>query len=82
MPPQPRLAMIATVQQAITTLLTSYEPEFLRVGFSLFVSFATILLAWQGIRMMLNQDSHGRSFLQLCEAAAVHLVRLRPDRVL
>src|SRR5215204_1009171 len=62
MPPQPRLAMIATVQQAITTLLTSYEPEFLRVGFSLFVAFATILLAWQGIRMMLNQDSMGDHF--------------------
>src|SRR2546425_8585918 len=62
MPPQPRLAMIATVQQAITTLLTSYEPEFLRFGFSLFVAFATILLAWQGIRMMLNQASLGSHF--------------------
>src|SRR6267378_3157363 len=59
MSPQPRLAIIATVQQAITTLLTTYEPEFLRFGFSLFVAFATILLAWQGIRMMLNQDSLG-----------------------
>src|SRR6267143_412723 len=59
MPPQPRLALIATVQQAISSLLTSYEPEFLRVGFSLFVAFATILLAWQGIRMMLNQDALG-----------------------
>jgi hypothetical protein len=67
MPPQPRLAMIATVQQAITTLLTSYEPEFLRVGFSLFVSFATILLAWQGIRMMLNQDSMGDHFFNFAK---------------
>src|SRR6266550_603874 len=67
MPPQPRLAMIATVQQAITTLLTSYEPEFLRVGFSLFVAFATILLAWQGIRMMLNQDSLGDHFFNFAK---------------
>jgi len=67
MPPQPRLAMIATVQQAISSLLTSYEPEFLRVGFSLFVAFATILLAWQGIRMMLNQDSLGDHFFNFAK---------------
>src|SRR6185295_643637 len=67
MPPQPRLAMIATVQQAISSLLTSYEPEFLRVGFSLFVAFATILLAWQGIRMMLNQDSMGDHFFNFAK---------------
>src|SRR3954447_520449 len=59
MPPQPRLAMVATVQQAISTLLTTYEPEFLRFGYSLFVSFATILIVWQGIQMMLSQDSLG-----------------------
>src|SRR5436189_5192728 len=59
MPPQPRLAIIATVQQAISALLVTYEPEFLRFGFSLFVAFATILLVWHGIRMMLNQDSLG-----------------------
>ena len=67
MSPQPRLAMIATVQQAITTLLTTYEPEFLRFGFSLFVAFATILLAWQGIRMMLNQDSLGDHFFNFAK---------------
>ena len=59
MPPQPRLAIIATVQQAITDLLTTYEPEFLRFGYSLFIAFATILIAWHGIRMMLNRDSLG-----------------------
>ena len=26
MPPQPHLAIVATVQQAITSLLTTYEP--------------------------------------------------------
>src|SRR5262245_58110534 len=56
---QPRSAFVATVQQAISVLLTTYEPEFLRVGYSLFIAFATILIVWQGIRMMLSQDSLG-----------------------
>jgi hypothetical protein len=59
MPPQPRLALIATVQQAITSLLTTYEPEFLRLGHSLFIAFATILIVWHGIKMMLSGDSLG-----------------------
>ena len=59
MPPQPRLAIIATIQQAITELLTTYEPEFLRFGYSLFLAFATILIAWHGIRMMLSQEGLG-----------------------
>jgi type IV secretory pathway VirB6-like protein len=59
MPPQPRLAIIATVQQAISDLLTTYEPEFLRFGYSLFIAFATILIAWHGIRMMLSQEGLG-----------------------
>jgi hypothetical protein len=59
MAPSPRMAIIATVQQAITTLLTTYEPEFLRIGFSLFIAFAVILIVWQGIRMMLSHDSLG-----------------------
>jgi hypothetical protein len=59
MPPQPRLAVVASVQQAITDLLTTYEPEFLRFGYTLFVAFATILIAWHGIKMMLDRDSLG-----------------------
>src|SRR2546428_8758167 len=59
MPPQPRLAIVATVQQAISSLLTTYEPEFLRFGYSMFVAFATILIVWDGIKMMLSQDSLG-----------------------
>lgn len=55
----PRLAIIGTIQQAISTLLTTYEPEFLRFGYSMFVAFATILIVWQGIKMMLSQDSLG-----------------------
>src|SRR5213594_1691684 len=59
MPPSPRLAIVASIQQAITSLLTTYEPEFLRFGYSLFIAFATILIVWQGVRMMLTQDSLG-----------------------
>jgi TrbL/VirB6 plasmid conjugal transfer protein len=59
MGPQPHLAIVATVQQAITTLLTTYEPEFLRMGYSLFVAFATILIVWQGIQIMLSGESLG-----------------------
>ena len=59
MPPQPRLAIIATIQQAITELLTTYEPEFLRFGYSLFLAFATILIAWHGIRLMLSNEGLG-----------------------
>jgi len=59
MDPQARLAIVGTIQQAITTLLTTYEPEFLRFGYSMFLSFATILIVWQGIRMMFQQSSLG-----------------------
>ena len=59
MEPQPRLAIVASIQQAITSLLTTYEPEFLRFGYSLFLAFATILIVWQGIRMMLSRESLG-----------------------
>lgn len=58
MEPQ-RLAIIGTIQQAIATLLTTYEPEFLRFGYSMFIAFATIVIAWQGVKMMLSQDSLG-----------------------
>jgi len=56
MEPQPALNLIPTVQQAISNLLTTYEPEFLRFGYNLFLSFATILIAWQGIRTMLSHE--------------------------
>jgi hypothetical protein len=60
MPPPPRLAIIATIQQAISSLLTTYEPEFLRFGYSMFVAFATILIVWQGVQTMLNGESLGK----------------------
>ena len=56
MPPQPALNLIPTVQQAITNLLSTYEPEFLRFGYNLFLAFATILIAWQGICLMFSHD--------------------------
>src|SRR5437773_12513572 len=59
MPPQPHLAIVGTIQQAISSLLTTYEPEFLRLGYSLFIAFATILIVWHGIKMMLSGDSLG-----------------------
>jgi hypothetical protein len=34
----------------------TYEPEFLRFGNSLFLSFAVILISWQGIRVMFSGD--------------------------
>jgi TrbL/VirB6 plasmid conjugal transfer protein len=64
MEPQPRLAIVASIQQAISSLLTTYEPEFLRFGYSLFISFATILIVWQGIRMMLARDSLGEHMFE------------------
>lgn len=56
MQPQPSLNLLPTVQQAITNLLITYEPEFLRFGYRMFLAFATIVLAWQGIRMMFSHD--------------------------
>jgi hypothetical protein len=53
------VAIVASIQQAITTLLTTYEPEFLRFGYSLFMAFATILIVWQGIAMMFSRDGLG-----------------------
>src|SRR5262245_15702116 len=59
MPPNPRLAVIAAIQQAISQLLATYEPTFLTIGHNIFVAFATILIAWYGIRMMLSTDALG-----------------------
>ena len=67
MPPDTRLAIVATIQQAISNLLTTYEPEFLRVGHSLFVSFATILIAWQGIQLMLSGESLGKQMFDFAK---------------
>jgi hypothetical protein len=62
-----QLNLLPTVQQAITHLLTVYEPEFLRFGHGLFLSFATILIAWQGVRMMLSHDSLGEQMFDFAK---------------
>ena len=59
MPTQPSLNLLPTVQQAITSLLTVYEPEFLRFGTAMFMSFAAIVISWQGIRMMFGRGGLG-----------------------
>jgi hypothetical protein len=59
MQPQPSLNLIPTIQQAITSLLTVYEPEFLRFGTAMFMAFAAIVISWQGIRMMFGRGGLG-----------------------
>ena len=63
-----QLNLLPTVQQAIANLLTVYEPEFLRFGYSLFLSFATILIVWQGVKMMFSHDSLGDSMFDFVDA--------------
>ena len=59
MPPTPGYDPIGTVQQAITGLLSTKEPQFIAIGNRLFLSFATILLVWHGIRLMLAARQSG-----------------------
>ena len=64
---QPSLNLLPTIQQAITNLLTVYEPEFLRFGYTLFLAFATILICWQGIRMMFSNDGLGEQIFDFAK---------------
>jgi hypothetical protein len=59
MPPVTGYDPISTVQQAIVSLLTVQEPQFVRIGTNMFLSFATILLVWQGVRMMFGWRQSG-----------------------
>jgi hypothetical protein len=56
---------IGTVQQAILTLLDLQEPQFVGIGSRLFVAFATILLVWHGLRMMLEGRAAGEHVFAL-----------------
>ena len=67
MQPQPSLNLIPTVQQAITNLLTVYEPEFLRFGYGLFLAFATIVIVWQGVRMMFSHEGLGEQMFDFAK---------------
>ena len=82
MPTQPSLNLIPTIQQAITSLLTTYEPEFLRFGYSLF-----IVVRHHPDRLARHQDDvlarrAGRPDVRVRQAAAVRLVRLLAHRLL
>src|SRR5436190_4071439 len=68
MPPTLGYDPIGTVQQAIMSLLSTQMPEFLGIGNRMFLSFATILLVWHGIRLMLawrDSGEHIFSFAKL-----------------
>ena len=67
MPNQPSLNLIPTVQQAIGNLLLTYEPEFIRFGFQMFMAFATIIIVWQGIRMMFSHDGLGEQMFDFAK---------------
>ncbi len=67
MPTHPSLNLVPTIQQAITTLLTTYEPEFLRFGHGLFMALATIVIAWQGIRLMFSHEGLGEQLFDFAK---------------
>jgi hypothetical protein len=67
MPSQPSLNLLPTVQQAISNLLITYEPEFLQFGSRLFMALATIIIAWQGIRMMFSNDGLGEQMFDFAK---------------
>src|SRR6478609_2508913 len=68
---QPALNLIPTIQQAIGNLLTTHEPEFLQFGSRLFMALATIVLAWQGIRMMFSSDALNDKLFDFAKALLV-----------
>lgn len=61
------LNLIPTVQEAIAHLLTTYEPEFLRFGHSLFLAFAAIVIAWRGIHMMFSHEGLGEQMFDFAK---------------
>jgi TrbL/VirB6 plasmid conjugal transfer protein len=68
---QPALNLIPTIQQAIGTLLTTHEPEFLRFGSRLFMALATIVLSWQGIRFMFSGEPLNDKMFDFAKALLV-----------
>ena len=61
------LGLIPTVQEAIAHLLTTYEPEFLRFGYQLFLALATIVIAWRGIHMMFSHEGLGEQMFDFAK---------------
>jgi hypothetical protein len=70
-PPTPGYDPIGTVQQAISTLLRTQEPQFLAIGNRMFLAFATLLVAWHGIRMMLGGRQTGDQFYSFAKLMLV-----------
>ena len=62
-----QLNLLPTIQEAISGLLIAHEPEFLRLGFRLFISLATVLIAWHGIHMMFSRDGLGESMFEFAK---------------
>ena len=62
-----QLNLLPTIQEAISGLLITHEPEFLRLGFRLFISLATVLIAWHGIHMMFSRDGLGESMFEFAK---------------
>lgn len=67
MPNSASLDLIPTIQQAITTLLLTYEPEFMRFGYSLFLSFAVVLITWHGIKVMFSGERLGEQMFDFAK---------------
>jgi type IV secretory pathway VirB6-like protein len=65
------LNLLPTIQQAISSLLLTYEPEFLRFGHRLFLSLATIILAWHGIQMMFAREGLSDSMFEFAKLLLV-----------
>ena len=82
MPTHPSLDLIPTIQQAITSLLLTYEPEFLRFGYRLFLSFAVILIAWHGIRVMFSGDGLGEQMFDFAKLLLFISFGYSADRLL
>jgi hypothetical protein len=61
------LNLVPTIQQAITSLLLTHEPEFLRFGHGLFMALAAVVIAWQGIKTMLSGDGFGESMFEFAK---------------
>src|SRR6266850_2585397 len=62
-----QLNLLPTIQQAISGLLLTYEPEFLRLGLRLFISLATVLIAWHGIQMMFSREGLGDAMFEFAK---------------
>src|SRR5216683_439146 len=72
MPPTPGYDPIGTVQQAITGLLSTQEPQFIAIGNRLFISFGYAMIAYYGSPI----PGIGASFSNLITDQAMYLARI------